>query len=177
MVSHTSWGFHWLTKKYVCHSLLLQPYWLYSDKLPLCKIHLTEPSVQWEFHGHRIIKFWMILGQSGSPVLIYAECEKVGLIDPVHPEFMSLELLFGFLYFLKSGHLNLVKIKISWASQYSYSFSLMLAYICFYFRLTMAQLTLFSLLELAYHLPLLSLIWTLSIHIPGYSLHWTHTTT
>lgn len=53
----------------------------------------------------------MILGQSGSPVLIYAECEQVGLIDHVHPEFMSLELLFGFLYFLESVHLNLVKIK------------------------------------------------------------------
>lgn len=85
MVSHSSWGFHWLTKKYVCHSLLLQPYCLYSDKLPLCKIHLAGPAVQWESHGHRIIKFWKILGQSGSPVLMYAECEQVGLIDHVHP--------------------------------------------------------------------------------------------
>lgn len=81
---------------------------------------------QWESQGHRMTKFWVILGQSGSPVLIYTECEQVGLIDHVHPEFMSLELLFRFLYFLESVHLDLVKIKVSWASQYSSLLSLML---------------------------------------------------
>lgn len=46
----------------------------------------------------------MILGQYGSPVMIYAGCKQVGPIDHAHPAFMSPELSFGFLYFVESVH-------------------------------------------------------------------------
>lgn len=40
----------------------------------------------------------MALGQSGSPIMIYAGFKQVGLSDHLRPALKSLELLFGFLY-------------------------------------------------------------------------------